>query len=64
MKQQIELTAKISVCHSGKRIDHALSKLFPEYSRSYIKKWIINHIVKINNRVINKPKKKFLREIK
>ncbi|WP_168892780.1 RluA family pseudouridine synthase [Enterobacteriaceae endosymbiont of Plateumaris pusilla] len=44
---------------AGMRLDvYLANKLFKFYSRSQIKNWIINNNIKINNIIINKPKKK------
>lgn len=40
------------------RLDKTISNLLPEYSRCCIKKWILNSFVSVNNKIINKPKKK------
>ncbi|CUX97112.1 23S rRNA pseudouridine(1911/1915/1917) synthase RluD [Candidatus Hoaglandella endobia] len=41
----------------GQRLDQALAKLFPNYSRSQIKAWIIDGLVKVNGLVKTVPKK-------
>lgn len=46
----------------GKRLDQALAKLFPDYSRSRIKSWILNGQVKVNGRAMMQPKYKVLGE--
>ncbi|MCR3756289.1 MAG: 23S rRNA pseudouridine(1911/1915/1917) synthase [Candidatus Westeberhardia cardiocondylae] len=38
------------------RLDKALTKLFPEYSRSKIKNHILHSLVKINEKIITSPK--------
>jgi 23S rRNA pseudouridine1911/1915/1917 synthase len=45
---------------SGKRLDQILSKLFMQYSRSCLKKWIIMNNVYINGKIENQPDKKIL----
>ncbi len=59
MAQQIKLNATVFESQLGERLDQALAKLFPDYSRSDIKKWILDYRVQINGKIINKPKKKF-----
>ncbi|MEG2554350.1 MAG: 23S rRNA pseudouridine(1911/1915/1917) synthase RluD, partial [Hafnia sp.] len=44
----------------GHRLDQALAELFPDYSRSRIKEWILDDRVKVNGKIINKPKEKVL----
>ncbi|CAJ0991084.1 23S rRNA pseudouridine(1911/1915/1917) synthase RluD [Pantoea sp. Nvir] len=60
MVQQVQFTAIVSQSQLGQRLDQALAELFPDYSRSCIKKWILNRQVNVNGRVIDKPKKKVL----
>lgn len=51
---------KIKVPFSGNskiRLDKALSILLPIYSRSLLKKWILNNQVQVDNVVCNKPAK-------
>ncbi|QJC30112.1 hypothetical protein GJT84_02080 [Enterobacteriaceae endosymbiont of Plateumaris sericea] len=56
----IKLNATVYKSDSGMRLDIFLAKKFLQFSRSQIKNWIINNNIKINNIIINKPKKKFL----
>ena len=37
-----------------------MSELFPDYSRSRIKEWIVTNKVLVNNNIVNKPKDKVL----
>ncbi|WWP02570.1 MAG: 23S rRNA pseudouridine(1911/1915/1917) synthase RluD [Candidatus Dasytiphilus stammeri] len=55
-----QLTATISELYLGKRLDKILAKLFPKYSRSCLKKWIIEKRVMVNGFIIDKPKIKML----
>lgn len=45
---------------SGQRLDQVLAEIFPNYSRSRIKDWIINGLVRVNGQVMAVPKKKCL----
>ena len=54
------LTGRVNTSQFGKRLDKALTKSFPNYSRSQIKSWILDGLVKVNGRVQNMPKKKIL----
>lgn len=59
--EKIELSAIVScVFLSGKRLDQVLSKLFKEYSRSYLKKLILINQVLVNKIIVNQPDKKIL----
>ena len=35
---------------SGQRLDQALARMFPEYSRSRLKTWILDGQVRVDNR--------------
>ena len=57
MTQPIELTGVIAAQHYGKRLDQALSDLFPDYSRTRIKEWILQGKVTLDGQVVNLPKR-------
>ncbi len=58
MAQRVQLTATVSENQLGQRLDQALAELFPDYSRSRIKEWILDQRVLVNGNVIDKPKEK------
>ncbi|MFP3019470.1 MAG: 23S rRNA pseudouridine(1911/1915/1917) synthase RluD [Arsenophonus sp.] len=58
MTQQLQLHSQILKSQLGQRLDQAIAKLFPKYSRSKIKEWILNNRVQVNSKIINRPKKK------
>ncbi|AKO45031.1 23S rRNA pseudouridine(1911/1915/1917) synthase RluD [[Haemophilus] ducreyi] len=58
MTQQMTLTAEISADLLGYRLDQALAQLFPDYSRSRIKVWIENDLVKVNGIIVNRAREK------
>ncbi|MGP1947302.1 MAG: 23S rRNA pseudouridine(1911/1915/1917) synthase RluD [Arsenophonus sp. NC-PG7-MAG3] len=58
MDKQLQLQVKILKLQLGQRLDQALSELFPDYSRSQIKKWILDKRVYVNGKIINRPKEK------
>ena len=60
MAQQVQLTATVSESQLGQRLDQILAELFPDYSRSRIKEWILARRVPVNGMVIDKPKEKML----
>lgn len=60
MSQQIQLVATVENSQLGQRLDQALAELFPDYSRSRIKEWILADCVKVNNQIVNKPREKVL----
>ncbi|MGK2888090.1 MAG: 23S rRNA pseudouridine(1911/1915/1917) synthase RluD [Candidatus Malihini olakiniferum] len=60
MAQQAQLTATVAKSQLGQRLDQTLAELFPDYSRSRIKEWILDDRVQINDNMINKPKEKVL----
>ena len=57
---KLKLSSEIEQTQLGMRLDQALSELFPDYSRSRIKEWIVNNKVLVNNNIVNKPKDKVL----
>ncbi|KGT93411.1 23S rRNA pseudouridylate synthase [Erwinia typographi] len=60
MAQQVKLNATVSESQLGQRLDQALAELFPDYSRSRIKEWILDRRVAVNGVIIDKPKEKVL----
>ncbi|MGK2946016.1 MAG: 23S rRNA pseudouridine(1911/1915/1917) synthase RluD [Candidatus Malihini olakiniferum] len=60
MAQKAQLTTMVTELQFGRRLDQALAELFPDYSRSRIKEWILDDRVQINGNVMNKPKEKVL----
>ena len=60
MAQRVELTATVSENQLGQRLDQALAELFPDYSRSRIKEWILDQRVMVNGKIWDKPKEKVL----
>jgi len=60
MSQQIELTGMIAEEQCGQRLDQALAQLFPDYSRSRIKEWILGECVSVDGRSVSKPREKVL----
>lgn len=51
---KIYLNQTISECLAGARLDFALAKLFPEYSRSQIQQWIEKRMVALDQKVMTK----------
>ncbi|MDP5213036.1 23S rRNA pseudouridine(1911/1915/1917) synthase RluD [Pseudoalteromonas tunicata] len=62
MAEQISLSAEVPLELGGKRLDQILADLFPEYSRSRIKTWILDDMVQINGEIKNIPKEKLFGE--
>ncbi|BBI92966.1 putative 23S rRNA pseudouridine synthase [Serratia symbiotica str. Tucson] len=60
MVQQVQLTATVAESQLGQRLDQAMAELFPDYSRSRIKEWILDDRVQVNGKTANKPKEKVL----
>ncbi|MGP1928038.1 MAG: 23S rRNA pseudouridine(1911/1915/1917) synthase RluD [Arsenophonus sp. NC-QC1-MAG3] len=58
MDKQLQLQVKILKLQFGQRLDQALAELFPDHSRSQIKKWILDKKVQVNGKIINRPKEK------
>ncbi|MCS5792810.1 hypothetical protein B4U16_06800 [Klebsiella pneumoniae] len=62
MAQRVQLTATVTENQLGQRLDQALAELFPDYSRSRIKEWILDQRVLVNGTIGDKPKEKVLGE--
>lgn len=60
MSQTIQLEAQLDTAYFGLRLDQAVAQLFPDYSRSRIKTWIIDGCVAVNGQVVDKPKEKVM----
>ncbi|MGV3344741.1 23S rRNA pseudouridine(1911/1915/1917) synthase RluD [Enterobacteriaceae bacterium LUAb1] len=60
MVQQVQLIATVSETQLGQRLDQALAEMFPDYSRSRIKEWILARQVSVNGQLVDKPKEKVL----
>ncbi|WP_293770304.1 23S rRNA pseudouridine(1911/1915/1917) synthase RluD [uncultured Pantoea sp.] len=60
MAQQVQLTATVSESQLGQRLDQTLAELFPDYSRSRIKEWILDRRVTVNGVMVETPKEKVL----
>lgn len=58
MTQKIQLNATVCESQCGQRLDQALAELFPTYSRSRIKEWILAHNVTVNGTTKRIPKEK------
>lgn len=58
MSQEIELQGEIAPHQLGQRLDQALAELFPDYSRSRIKEWILADRVTLDGQSVNKPREK------
>ncbi|STO59789.1 23S rRNA pseudouridine synthase D [Canicola haemoglobinophilus] len=50
---QVTLSAEVQPQHMGQRLDQTLAELFPDYSRSRLKTWIEDNLVKVNGEIIN-----------
>ncbi|PSV06814.1 23S rRNA pseudouridine(1911/1915/1917) synthase RluD [Photobacterium leiognathi] len=60
MAQQIELTNTVGESQLGMRLDQVVAELYPDYSRSRIKDWILNGMVSVNGKVVKKPREKMM----
>jgi 23S rRNA pseudouridine1911/1915/1917 synthase len=54
----LSLSAQADVQHFGLRFDQVLADLFPEYSRSRLKEWILGENVTINGEICTVPRQK------
>ncbi|WP_018691920.1 23S rRNA pseudouridine(1911/1915/1917) synthase RluD [Algicola sagamiensis] len=60
MSQQFQLTGIVPEELTGKRLDQAIAEMFPEYSRSRLKEWILDDRVWVNDNLLNIPKTKMM----
>ncbi|WP_163132938.1 23S rRNA pseudouridine(1911/1915/1917) synthase RluD [Agarivorans sp. Alg241-V36] len=58
MSQPLELRAIVDDELAGARLDQALAALFPDYSRSRIKEWILGECVRLDGELKVKPREK------
>ncbi len=57
-KETIELTAQVKDEHYGKRLDQVIADLFPEFSRSRLKEWILAEKVTVDGKIVSKAREK------
>ncbi|WNO61500.1 23S rRNA pseudouridine(1911/1915/1917) synthase RluD [Rheinheimera sp. MMS21-TC3] len=62
MTKQLKLSEIVPDHLFGKRLDQVLAEMFPDYSRSRIKEWILAGAVKVDGEVNTKPRDKVLGE--
>lgn len=58
--QILHLCDQVPESYLGLRLDQAIAQLFPAYSRSRLKTWIEAGQVKVNGKVVTKPKEKMM----
>lgn len=58
MSEQISLQAEVPTDLGGKRLDQVLAQLFPDYSRSRIKTWILDDKITVDGVIFNTPREK------
>ena len=56
MTQEINLKSEISATQTGLRLDQAPAELFPDYSRTRIKEWILSDAVHVDGVVVKAPR--------
>ncbi|MCO4322077.1 23S rRNA pseudouridine(1911/1915/1917) synthase RluD [Aliidiomarina quisquiliarum] len=60
MTNQVRETAIIPEEALGLRFDQALASMFPEFSRSLLKKWVQNGAITLDGVVVTKPREKIV----
>jgi 23S rRNA pseudouridine1911/1915/1917 synthase len=60
MTKQLKLSEIVPDHLFGKRLDQVLAEMFPDYSRSRIKEWILADAVQVNGVLQNRPREKLL----
>ena len=59
-ENSVNLEAVTDSSHFGKRLDQVLADLFPEYSRSKLKEWILDGCVTVNGEVCDIARQKMV----
>lgn len=59
-QQEIVLTETVPETHFNQRLDQSLAALFPDYSRSKIKEWILADFVTVDGKLANVPREKLV----
>ena len=59
MSEQISLQAEVPIDLGGKRLDQVLAQLFPDYSRSRIKTWILDDKITVNGEILTRRAKNY-----
>ncbi|WP_111979142.1 23S rRNA pseudouridine(1911/1915/1917) synthase RluD [Algibacillus agarilyticus] len=60
MNEAVNLSAHLTDAAMGKRLDQAIADLFPEYSRSRLKEWILAGSVQVDGEVVTRVREKML----
>lgn len=60
MSQAIELRGVFADHHYGMRLDQALSDMFPDYSRTRIKEWILQGAVTVDGQPAPLPRERVM----
>jgi len=55
-----QLRAQVEPEQAGQRLDQALAKLFPDYSRSRLQQWVKEGLVKVDDQQICRPRDKVM----
>lgn len=58
MKEKVQLTGVVADHLFGKRLDQVIAEMFPDYSRSRLKEWILTGSVKVNDLIVNRAREK------
>ena len=56
--QTISLTAELDIEYAGQRLDQCIASCFSDFSRSRLKNWILDGLVKVDGEVITTPRHK------
>lgn len=60
MAESISLSAVVPDSCNGKRLDQAIAEMFPDFSRSRLKEWILQGNVNVDGQAQLKPREKLL----
>ncbi len=60
MAKQLKLNSTLREAQLGQRFDQALAEVFPDFSRTRIKEWILLGMVTVDGNIVNKPRIKMM----
>lgn len=60
MFEEVHGVATAELQHAGMRLDQCLAELFPDYSRTRLKEWILDGQVKVDGHIVKTPRTKLI----
>ncbi|XOV78517.1 MAG: 23S rRNA pseudouridine(1911/1915/1917) synthase RluD [Aestuariibacter sp.] len=60
MFEEVNRVATVELQHAGMRLDQCLAELFPEYSRTRLKEWVVSGQVTVDGVLVTTPRTKLI----